>query len=558
MASPAVSHSTAAAHRCHKGIDKLSPRSTQGANLEPYSSHSRQSSCLSDSSNQFSNMSDTSLFQASSSIMSDNSSYYDRNSSDMFSNSSHSRQASNVSDRSVHSREHSRLSDKSSRHAPSLSDMSYSQASCHSDRSSRHSRQSSQLSDYEQQQAFHQDAIASHIRQSSNISDRSSNLSRSSNHFQQSSNLSDNGNFPSTLLNSLHQRQSSQLSSASRNSRESSYDNRAFEPSPRSHRRESSFDVPSHLSPHSRQSSLELAHLSGHSRQSSFDRHPHSSMQPPIAFDSSRPFNQCSNNSPTPPSFKLPPSYQKFSPISQDQGYHTMVGPHSSPEISPGASLDLSTLHMPCPKGVVRPRPPDVPPNCIQLDHRNMTASFKSQPSYTSKLGMFELLTDDIILNILNNLDSISLVRCGQVCRRLYLLVWEPILWTKVTLTGDRIDADLAVKSILSLLSKDSGKPSRCGAVTALHLACCTRLSDAGLGVIARKCPALTHLEIRACKLVTNAGLAEVVARCTRLQHLDITGNKLNSISVTHRDFVQGLNVYYAYDNKSFGYQHVI
>ena len=94
--------------------------------------------------------------------------------------------------------------------------------------------------------------------------------------------------------------------------------------------------------------------------------------------------------------------------------------------------------------------------------------------------------------------------------------------------------------------------------MTALHLACCTRLSDAGLGVIARKCPALTHLEIRACKLVTNAGLAEVVARCTRLQHLDITGNKLNSISVTHRDFVQGLNVYYAYDNKSFGYQHVI
>ena len=150
-----------------------------------------------------------------------------------------------------------------------------------------------------------------------------------------------------------------------------------------------------------------------------------------------------------------------------------------------------------------------------------------------------------------------SLVNCGQVCRRFYLLVWDPILWTKVTLTGDRIDADLAVKSILSLLSKDSRKPSRCVSVTALHLACCTRLSDAGLGVIARKCPALTHLEIRACKLVTNVGLAEVVARCPRLQHLDITGNKLKSVSVTHRDAVQGLNVYYAYDNKSFGYQHV-
>ena len=522
MASPAVTHSTATAHRCHKGIDKLSPRSTQGANLEQFTSHSRQSSCLSDSSNQFSTMSDTSLFQASSSVMSDNSSFYDRNSSDMFSNSSHSRQASNVSDRSVHSREHSRLSDKSCRHAPSLSDMScrhapslsdmsYSQASCQSDRSSRHSRQSSQLSDYEPQQPFH-------IRQPSNISDRSSDISRSSNHFRQSSNLSDNGNFPSTLLSSLHQRQSSQLSSVSRNSRESSYDNRAFEPSPRSHRREASYDMP----PHSRQSSLDLAHLSGHSRQSSCD-HPPASMQPPLIFEGTRAYNQ--HSSPTPPAFKLPPSYHKFSPISQDQGYHTMVGPHSSPEISPGASLDLSSLHLPCPKGVVRPRPPDVPPS-IQLDHRTMTASYKSLSTHSSKQGFLDLLPDDLILGILKQLDSVSLVSCGQVCRRLYHLVWEPVLWTTVTLTGDTIDADLAVKSILSLLAKDSRKPSRCLSVTALHLSCCTRLSDAGLGVIARKCPALTYLDIRACKLVTNAGLAEVVARCSRLQHLDLTGSK--------------------------------
>jgi len=251
-------------------------------------------------------------------------------------------------------------------------------------------------------------------------------------------------------------------------------------------------------------------------------------MQPPLIFDGSRAYNQRSNTSPTPPAFKLPPSYHKFSPISQDQGYHTMVGPHSSPEISPGASLDLSSLHLPCPKGVVRPRPPDVPPS-IQLDHRAMTASYKSLSSHTSKQGMLDLLPDDLILGILKQLDSLSLVNCGQVCRRLYHLVWEPVLWTTVTLTGDTIDADLAVKSILSLLAKDSRKPSRCLSVTALHLSCCTRLSDAGLGVIARKCPALAYLDIRACKLVTNAGLAEVVARCSRLQHLDLTGCTLVS-----------------------------
>ena len=316
-----------------------------------------------------------------------------------------------------------------------------------------------------------------HGRQSSLLSDRSgqsySDLSfcwtGSSRHSRQSSQLSQ----LSSGGQSRHSRQRSNLSDRSAQS----FDNPAFDLSPPCRRAAGQ----TFSSRHSRQSSLEMSSLEPH----------------------------------------IPPG-----PQYQDQGYQTMVGPQSSPDISPTASLHLSTLSLSlsCPRGVTRPRPPAVP-GSVQLEPRAGRAAFSASSSRARCwLGDLESLSDDLILRIFSLLDSASLVRCGQVCRQFYLLAWQSPLWTSLSLTGDRLDADLAVRSVLSLLS---GRHS--SVTTRLELGGCTRLSDAGLAVIARTCPALTWLDIRACKLVTNTGLAQVVARCSLLQHLDISGCSLVS-----------------------------
>ena len=344
---------------------------------------------------------------------------------------------------------------------------------------------------------------SSHLRQVSNMSgqsfsDHSFSWTCSSRHSRQSSQLSGDSFGPPQ-----HQRYSSKDSGHS-------FENRAYDMSPvvTKHRRQY------HQSEHQ------------HSRQSSYEVPP-----PGVHIDLSRPYSG-HVSSPTPPAFKMPPNYPKYSPISQDQGYHTMVGPQSSPDISPGASMDMSSLTLSCPPGASRPRPPDVPD--VKLDHRNIIASFRKNTS-CSRMGIFETLTDDLILKILSHVDSVTRVRCGQVCRRFYLLAWDPAIWTSLTLSGDTLDTDLAVKSVLTCLTRDSGRSGRYSRVSRINLTYCTRLSDAGLSVISRTCPGLNSLEIRSCKLVTNTGVADIVTRCTRLQHLDITGQYKSNLFLKYQ-----------------------
>ena len=292
-----------------------------------------------------------------------------------------------------------------------------------------------------------------------------------------------------------HQRSSPSSSGhqrlSSRDSGHSVYDNRAYERSP----------APRQRRPpgHSRRSS------SSHSRQSSYDTVP-------------APW------SPADPGASLRPHLPKYSPVCQDQGYHTMVGPASSPDISPPASIDLSTLSLSCPRGVTRPRPPDVPH--IALDTKNIVASYRSAapgPGLAS-------LPDDLLLRILASCDAVTRARLGRASRRLLRLAWTPGLWTSVRLTGDTAhgDTDTAVRAILSVLAR--GDPSHvAGRVRCVSLAFCSRLSDSGLSTVSRLCPALTRLELTSCKLVTNTGLADLVTRCPRLQHLDITGESQHS-----------------------------
>lgn len=137
---------------------------------------------------------------------------------------------------------------------------------------------------------------------------------------------------------SSHSRQASLLSSPSSHSRHSSQISDCTSPPPHLQPPSSPLSpfTPYNAVLHYRQPSASPHH----SRENSYDNPAYSSSPSSLRRDAP------GRNSPTPPQFKLPPS---FSPQSADLGYHTMVGAHSSPSLSPAPSLDLSYIP-PCPQ----------------------------------------------------------------------------------------------------------------------------------------------------------------------------------------------------------------
>jgi F-box/leucine-rich repeat protein 7 len=111
------------------------------------------------------------------------------------------------------------------------------------------------------------------------------------------------------------------------------------------------------------------------------------------------------------------------------------------------------------------------------------------------------------------------------VSRRFYFLTWEPELWTSITLVGENTDVDLALKTVMRLLARNSSKHS----TQTLNLNGCARLTDRGLAIIARTCPQLIRLEVQGCINITNGGLMDLVSKCHRIDHLDISGEKKTS-----------------------------
>jgi hypothetical protein len=89
-----------------------------------------------------------------------------------------------------------------------------------------------------------------------------------------------------------------------------------------------------------------------------------------------------------------------------------------------------------------------------------------------------------------------------------------------VTLEGENVEADLALKTITRLLARNSSKPS----TIRINMNGCSRLTDRGLAVIARTCPQLQHLEARDCVSISNGGLMDLVSRCQMISHLDVAG----------------------------------
>ena len=142
-------------------------------------------------------------------------------------------------------------------------------------------------------------------------------------------------------------------------------------------------------------------------------------------------------------------------------------------------------------------------------------------------VSYFDYVPDGVVVRVLSFLDSGQIILCSRVSRRFYFLAWEPELWREISLAGvgaSSVDADLALRTILRLLSRNAAsRPASC-VVEALSLGGCARLTDRGLAIVARRCPRLRRLEVQYCGNLTNGGVMDLVTKCAYLEHLDVSG----------------------------------
>lgn len=188
----------------------------------------------------------------------------------------------------------------------------------------------------------------------------------------------------------------------------------------------------------------------------------------------------------------------KSSP-SLDQGYHTLVSP------SPGAV----TPSLWCEGNIYKGK------------------------KFQNKNNSFDRLPDELVARIFSFLPSLDLSVCARVCRRFEILAWTPALWRTITLQGEHISGDRAIRGVLRQLC-GQGRTGACPSVERVYLTDGAKLTDRGLLLLARRCPELTHLQIQGSIAVTNNALFEIATRCHNLQHLDVTGCvQISCISVT-------------------------
>lgn len=119
--------------------------------------------------------------------------------------------------------------------------------------------------------------------------------------------------------------------------------------------------------------------------------------------------------------------------------------------------------------------------------------------------------------------------RCAGVCSQWYALAWQPFLWTVIDVKDTRLDVDYALKTLTRRLGRHT--PGICALVETIRLNGCTRLTDSGLRMIAKRCPELRRLEINGCHLVTNAALFDVFSKCTNLLYLSASGKQKTSLT---------------------------
>ncbi|XP_062620147.1 F-box/LRR-repeat protein 7-like [Saccostrea cucullata] len=136
--------------------------------------------------------------------------------------------------------------------------------------------------------------------------------------------------------------------------------------------------------------------------------------------------------------------------------------------------------------------------------------------------SLFDLITDDIIVQIFSYLSSDQLCRASRVCQRWYRVGWDPLLWKQIVLNSELINVDKAIKYLTKRLSYNT--PTVCVIVEKINLNKCEKLTDKGLHTIAKRCPELRQLKMQGCSNVTNHSLFEVVSYCVNLEYLDVTG----------------------------------
>lgn len=160
---------------------------------------------------------------------------------------------------------------------------------------------------------------------------------------------------------------------------------------------------------------------------------------------------------------------------------------------------------------------PDVP-----FTRLNKPISLRANPQVKHRPSHFDSLTDEVLVRILSYLSSKELMGVARVCRRFYFLAWEPELWERISFNEDALDVDRALKTTFQLVSRNG--VSLVNTVKTISLSGCSRLTDRGLAIIARRCHILQELEIQFCPNVTNGGLLDLTSRCKQLNHLDVSG----------------------------------
>ncbi|XP_065362445.1 F-box/LRR-repeat protein 7 [Calliphora vicina] len=212
----------------------------------------------------------------------------------------------------------------------------------------------------------------------------------------------------------------------------------------------------------------------------------------------------------------------RFSP-SLDQGYATLVSPSPT-----GHHPNTITTH-----SIVHHPPPAAMSAAAAIARRHV----ETGPPPWSKKGpfrsgpLFDRLPDEAILKVFQWFDSCELCSLARVCRRFEQLAWRPVLWKVITLKGEHLNGDKALKMIFRQLCGQTRNGS-CPDVERVMLADGCRISDKGLQLLTRRCPELTHLQLQTCVNVSNQALVDVLTKCTNVQHLDVTGcTQINTIT---------------------------
>uniref|UniRef100_A0A1B0G6R9 F-box domain-containing protein n=1 Tax=Glossina morsitans morsitans TaxID=37546 RepID=A0A1B0G6R9_GLOMM len=215
-------------------------------------------------------------------------------------------------------------------------------------------------------------------------------------------------------------------------------------------------------------------------------------------------------------------SLGRFSP-SLDQGYATLVSPSPTGH-HPHTITTHSIVHHP-------------PPTTVAAAAAVARRHIETGPPPWNKKGpyragpYFDRLPDDTIMKLFSWFESCELCNVARVCRRFEQLAWRPLLWKVISLKGEHLNGDKALKMIFRQLCGQTRNGS-CPEVERVMLADGCKISDKGLQLLTRRCPELSHLQLQGCINVSNQALVDVLTKCTNIQHLDVTGcAQLNAIT---------------------------